>query len=206
MIDTSMKLSKNFRLIEFLRSSTAERHPELMEQQLNPPSDVVENLTYLCERTLQPIRERLGVPLTITSGYRCLGLNRLIGSSDRSQHRLGQAADVKISDSILNDERYSSSLNAIKDRVQSKTGNAIRENANANYFLFSYICLNLDDLDIDQVIHEYGLGKGQPSWIHVSNSKGGRDKRQIVALGRYLDSGSELPNLMSALNYGTQTA
>lgn len=42
---------------------------------------------------LQEIRSLLGKPITINSAYRCLELNRLIGSKDNSQHIQGQAAD-----------------------------------------------------------------------------------------------------------------
>ena len=45
---------------------------------------------------LQQLRDAVGVPLTITSGFRCLKYNRRIGSEDTSQHPRGQAADVAI--------------------------------------------------------------------------------------------------------------
>jgi peptidase M15-like protein len=203
MVDINKRLSKNFTLGEFLRSATAERHEKIVEQQYNPPQEVIANLTYLCTQTLQPIRELLGAPMKITSGYRCKLLNDLVGSSDRSQHLKGQAADVQMSASFLKNTAYLKAKNRIRERVKSLTGNEIRGDVNSNFYLFSYICIRLEGLDIDQVIHEYGSGLGNPGWVHVSNSPGDRDKRQILALGRYLDAGKDLPDLIKALNYGT---
>ena len=203
MFDLSTRLSKNFTLGEFLRSATAERHEEIVEEQYNPPEVIVANLTYLCTQTLQPIREILGAPMKITSGYRCKPLNDLVGSSDRSQHLRGQAADVQLSASFLKSRQYLRAKNKIKARVHTLTGNSLRDDVNANFYLFCYICIRLEHLDIDQVIHEYGAGLGQPGWIHVSSSPGNRDKRQILALGRYLENRRDGPDLIRALNYGT---
>ncbi len=45
---------------------------------------------------LQRLRDTVGVPLKINSGYRCLVWNRAVGSKDSSQHPRGIAADVAI--------------------------------------------------------------------------------------------------------------
>ena len=203
MANLGMRLSKNFTLGEFLRSATAERHENIVEQQYNPPEEIVANLTYLCTQTLQPIRELLGAPMKITSGYRCKPLNDLVGSSDRSQHLKGQAADVQMSASFLKNSRFLKAKNKIRARVRTLTGNDLRDDVNANFYLFCYLCIRLENLDIDQVIHEYGAGLGNPGWVHIASSPGDRDKRQILALGRYLDGGKDKPDLISALNYGT---
>lgn len=84
------QLSENFRLKEFLVSQTASRHG--FAEQWEPPDKVIQNLTKLAGGYLQPIRDHFGV-LIITSGYRCLRLNRAIGSSDGSDHIRGYAAD-----------------------------------------------------------------------------------------------------------------
>jgi hypothetical protein len=42
---------------------------------------------------MQRIRNLLGAPIHITSGFRSLALNRAIGSNDTSSHVLGLAAD-----------------------------------------------------------------------------------------------------------------
>ncbi len=43
---------------------------------------------------LEEFRAQVGEPLYISSGFRCLTHNRLVGSSDTSQHAKGYAADI----------------------------------------------------------------------------------------------------------------
>ena len=45
---------------------------------------------------LQPIRDYFDKPVVISSGYRSPELSQKIGSSSRSQHCKGQAADIEI--------------------------------------------------------------------------------------------------------------
>ena len=86
-----MKLSKDFTLEEFTYSQTALRH----NIDMTPSDNIKENLTKLVTEVLQPLRDGLGVPIIVTSGYRPLPLNRTIGSKDTSAHVRGQAADIK---------------------------------------------------------------------------------------------------------------
>lgn len=204
MADLNTKLSKNFSLGEFLYSATAERHNDIVAVQYAPSEEIIENLQYLCKKVLQPVRDKLGVPMKITSGYRCKLLNDLVGSSDSSQHLVGQAADVQMSETLLSDQRYREIKNKIKRRVKSLTGQVLRDDVNANFYLFSYICIRMEFLDIDQVIHEYGEARGRPGWIHVAAAADARDKREIVAFGRYLEGGKDKPDLIKALKYGTE--
>jgi len=87
-----MKLSKNFCLAELTKSQTAER----MGLNNSPNEDQTENLRLLCERVLQPIRDHFDDVVSISSGFRDPILSRKIGSSDKSQHCRGQAADFEI--------------------------------------------------------------------------------------------------------------
>ena len=43
---------------------------------------------------LQALRDRLGVPLAITSGYRCPDHNKAVGGAPNSYHVQGMAADI----------------------------------------------------------------------------------------------------------------
>lgn len=43
---------------------------------------------------LEHLRELVGRPILVNSGFRCLKYNRKIGSKDTSQHVLGTAADI----------------------------------------------------------------------------------------------------------------
>lgn len=87
-----MKLSEHFSLQELTKSSTAERRGIANE----PDDTAVENLIMVCEMVLEPVREHYGIPFIPNSGFRCLELNRAIGSSDRSQHTTGEAVDFEV--------------------------------------------------------------------------------------------------------------
>lgn len=79
----------NFTLREFTRSNKA------AELRINntPPVEVIPRLLATAHM-LQRIRDRLGQPITITSGYRCPALNRAVGGVTSSDHQSGQAADI----------------------------------------------------------------------------------------------------------------
>ena len=85
-------LSDHFSLAEFTKSQTAIR-----KGIKNDPNDAaIENMRLLCENILEPVRQHYDIPFTLNSGFRCLALNEAVGSSSRSQHVTGQAADFEI--------------------------------------------------------------------------------------------------------------
>lgn len=88
-----MKLSQNFSLQELLKSQTAERKG-ISNKPDNPL--YITNLQTLCEKVLQPVRDHYGSPVVINSGFRCNKLNKAIGSSSKSQHTRGEAADIEV--------------------------------------------------------------------------------------------------------------
>ena len=88
-----MKLSENFSLQELLKSQTAERKG-ILNKPDNPAH--ITNLQTLCEKVLQPVRDHYGLPVVINSGFRCKKLNKAIGSSSKSQHTRGEAADIEV--------------------------------------------------------------------------------------------------------------
>lgn len=51
--------------------------------------------------TLQNIRDICGFPFHINSGFRCKAHNAAIGGEPDSQHLLGRAADLAVTDSAL---------------------------------------------------------------------------------------------------------
>ena len=85
-----MNLSLTFSLKELTASQTAER------KGINntPTEEHIENLKLLCENILQPTRDEWGI-ISVSSGYRSPELCLAIGSSERSQHARGQAADFE---------------------------------------------------------------------------------------------------------------
>jgi zinc D-Ala-D-Ala carboxypeptidase len=58
-----------------------------------PSPEHAANLILLCERVLEPIRDLLGAPLNVLSGYRSPEVNAAVGGAARSQHLVGQACD-----------------------------------------------------------------------------------------------------------------
>lgn len=95
---SEIKLANNFWLSEFTKSSTATR----LGIDNSPTEEQIEKLRYLSNSILQPTRDyfvtetKKGKLIKITSGYRCLELNRELGSSDSSQHVLAEAVDFEV--------------------------------------------------------------------------------------------------------------
>ena len=85
-----MKLSKHLDIAEVIRSESAKR-----EGIINMPTpEHYENLKVIAEKVFEPIREHLGVPILISSGYRSESLNIYIGGSRSSDHSKGRALDI----------------------------------------------------------------------------------------------------------------
>ena len=81
-----MQLTPHFSLEEL----TATQHRGI-DNSVNDDSSN-SNLQQLAYK-LETVRSILGYPLVISSGYRCLELNRAVGSKDTSAHVKGLAAD-----------------------------------------------------------------------------------------------------------------
>lgn len=90
--ENNERLSDNFTLEEFTRSETAER----LGINNTPGEKELAALRVLVTRTLQPLREALGVTIHVNSGYRCPELNKAVGGVPTSQHQKGEAADLSI--------------------------------------------------------------------------------------------------------------
>lgn len=88
-----MKKIKYFNLSEFLNSATAKR----LGIDNTPTFEVVDNLNKLADY-LDVIREKVGKPILISSGFRCPALNKAVGGVSNSQHQKGLAADVVCAD------------------------------------------------------------------------------------------------------------
>ena len=139
-------LSPHFCLDEFTKSSTAIKHGI----QNNPPQEAVENLRRLCTNTLEPLREELGLPVVITSGFRTKTLNDLLAhSSERSQHMQGQAADFYVAPGQSGLSRHELLIKAFR------------------------LIITCEQIDYDQLIL-------YPSFIHVSYVSRERNRRTIL--------------------------
>ena len=146
-----MKLSNSFSLSEMLKSNTANRRG--IEEQYTPSKEVIDNLTNLCRKVLQPIRDSLEMPVRVTSGYRCEELNKAIGGSSKSQHVKGEAADIEL-------------------WIGGQEKNAI--------LLDEIINLSFrNEIEFDQLIIEYPVND-VPKWIHISYSDNNRNQILIA--------------------------
>ena len=115
-----MKLSENFSLAEFITSDYAIR-----KSIDNTPADYLISNIKKTAHGLEIIRNIIGHPIHILSGFRSFDLNKRIGGSANSQHCSGKAADI----------------------ISPKFGNA--------YLLAKIIEQNISYLKIDQLILEY---------------------------------------------------
>ena len=96
-------LTPHFSLLEMCESRTASRYGIV---NVAPP-EAVENLKRLCGHSLEPLREALGLPVVITSGYRCQRLNEILAhSARRSQHLTGCAADFYVGQESTSRSRF----------------------------------------------------------------------------------------------------
>ncbi len=149
----NIQFTPHFELKEFTESATARRHGIANE----PPFEAVENLKHLCVFTLEPLREELGLPLIITSGYRSKAVNDLITHhSSTSQHMKGQAADFYVghTDSTDNTE------NSVASRRELLI-NAFRQ------------IITSEIIDYDQLIL-------YPTFIHVSYVSRAKNRHKLT--------------------------
>ena len=141
-----MKLSEHFTLEELTSSSTAKRY----KIDNTPDANIIAKLKILCRTILEPLRERYGKPIIISSGYRCPALNKLVGGASASDHQFGNAADIhSVSDTVKCNKELFNCAKKLMD--EGKLAN------------------------VKQLIDEYGY-----NWIHISFQDGRTTKRNQV--------------------------
>ena len=94
---------KNFKMKEFSHSDTAVS----LGIDNTIPVECVAKIEHLVVCVLDPIREHWGLPIRITSGYRCPELNDEVGGVEDSYHMEGCAADISATDPARNVELMS---------------------------------------------------------------------------------------------------
>lgn len=141
-----MKLSDHFNMREFTRSDTAER----LGIDNTPDSAARLQLAYLCQSILEPIRRRYGMPIHVTSGFRCAELNKAVGGVSNSQHLTGDAADIRAS---------ATSNNYLFKIIEQM----VREG----------------EITVGQLIWEGG-NEHSPAWIHISNPRKDKTNNDIM--------------------------
>lgn len=87
---------KYFELNEFIRSDTAKKKGI----DNTPTFELVEHLDRLVDEFLDPLRAAFGMPIKISSGYRCPALNKAVNGAATSVHMIGYAADLQVGGSF----------------------------------------------------------------------------------------------------------
>lgn len=153
-------LTPHFKLREFTESATAMKHGI----DNRPTPEVVENLRRLCTHTLEPLREKLGLPIIITSGFRTKELNDIIvHASRKSQHLVGCAADFYVAQGPVQGSR-----------VQGDEGSKLNVQGSRELLIRAFrLIIEDEDIDFDQLII-------YPSLIHVSYVSRERNRHQIT--------------------------
>lgn len=88
---------KYFTMTELTSSATARRKGI----DNTPDAKAKAALSALVANVLDPLREKYGKPIVVSSGYRSPKLNKAVGGVARSQHTKGEAADIR----CVNDSR-----------------------------------------------------------------------------------------------------
>ena len=94
---------KYFKMKEFSHSDTAVS----LGIDNTIPKECEERIRHLVHCVLDPLREHWGLPIRVTSGYRCPELNDEVGGVEDSYHMDGCAADITAIDPERNVELMS---------------------------------------------------------------------------------------------------
>ena len=139
-------LSPHFELREFVVSQKARDYG----LDNTPPVEAIENLRALCIHTLEPLRNALGLPILVTSGYRTKALNRLlVYHSNKSQHMNGEAADFYVDQGPVSGSHRELLIKAFRQIITD------------------------DSIAFDQCII-------YPSFIHVSYVRNGKNRSKLI--------------------------
>ncbi len=153
-----MKLSPHLDLSEIERSSLASYHG--IDNSL--PPEMLPTWKRIAEEIFEPLREVLGVPIFVTSGYRCPALAKVLhdqrGFSFSSQH------------SGLWRGEWCAALDLWHPEAEKRKQLiecVIDWKSERNYFPF------------DQAIYEFGTEEA-PDWVHVSFVDGPEPRREVL--------------------------
>ena len=137
---------RHFTISEFIKSDTA-----IKKRVWNGANREQENnLIALVAAVLDPLREKYGKPIIVTSGYRNITINKSIGGAVTSQHTKGEAADIVGFDG--------------SPEENLKLGKMIVEMGNFDQIIFEDVSKN----------------SLNPKWIHVSWKRQGDNRHVIL--------------------------
>lgn len=87
-----MQITPHFEYEELVYTN----HNQFKHENYERGKAFIDYMRLVCHYILEPVRLRYGVPVHVSSCFRCLSLNRYIGSKDTSQHLLAQAVDFEV--------------------------------------------------------------------------------------------------------------
>ena len=129
-------ISEHISYKEATRSSTAIRHG----LDNTPTDNELKVMTLVATKLFEPLRKGLGdKPIFISSFFRSEKVNKKVGGSKKSGHKIGNSIDV----------------DADVYKIKGIT----------NLEIFNFVKNNLE---FDQLIWEYTNEDGSPEWVHMS--------------------------------------
>ena len=81
-------MTKNFKKQEFLCKGDICGRCQM-------PDEIYYNIIKTANQ-LQTLRNKIGLPIRVTSGYRCEEWNEKVGGVSNSRHKIGKAADIQV--------------------------------------------------------------------------------------------------------------
>lgn len=122
------KLTKDFKLIDFIYSATAKAKGIANI----PDNQSLSNINGIA-KVVQMIQDELGMKIHINSCYRCPVLNSTIGGAKKSDHVFGAAADIKVIPfSLENNMKLWNCVNKLADEGKIKFRQLIFEYGDKN--------------------------------------------------------------------------
>jgi D-alanyl-D-alanine dipeptidase len=97
-----MIVTKNLTLEELIHSDTA----KAKGIDNSPTNEHLKSLIEIANNIFQPLRDAIGKPIRISSGYRSEKLNKAVGGSKTSQHNKGQALDLVATSGFTNKDIF----------------------------------------------------------------------------------------------------
>ncbi|MBK9479869.1 MAG: peptidase M15 [Bacteroidetes bacterium] len=105
-------ISKHITLAEAIKSQIAERYGISNI----PTAETIKAMQLVANKCFEPIRDHFGVPISVSSFFRCAELNKKVKGSKTSQHVTGEAIDIDadIFGGVTNKEIFEFAKNNLK--------------------------------------------------------------------------------------------
>ena len=149
---------KNFRINEFVCRCGCEM-----------PAEARQNIEALVANVLDPVRDEYGKPIYVNSGYRCAKHNAAVGGVPKSQHMLGQAADISVKSEPTPEREESQACLSYPEREGGRRSQKLKVKSELE-MLASII---VSQGRFDQLIL-------YPTFLHVSYKRSGVNRHKVL--------------------------